>query len=71
VAFLRPHILAVLGIGAYATAFGHRAAIGLQDGSPVVVPVYVLPNPSGLQAQYQLPEMIELFADLRRCAMER
>lgn len=60
-----PRVLAVLGIGAYATAFGVKAKIGPQARSPVDTPVYVLPNPSGLQAQYQLPQMIEIFTELR------
>ncbi len=62
----RPGVLAVLGIGAYASAFGQRAKIGLQAESPVACPVFVLPNPSGLQAQYQLPELTEIFAELHR-----
>lgn len=66
----RPRVLAVLGIGAYATAFGKAATIGLQTESPVACRVYVLPNPSGLQAQYQLPRLIEIFSDLRHVAAE-
>lgn len=61
----RPSVLAVLGLGAYTTAFGVRAVIGPQDHPPVNARVYVLPNPSGLQARYQLPELIELFSDLK------
>ena len=62
----RPRVLAVLGIGAYATAFGQKSKIGLQTAPPVACKVYVLPNPSGLQAQYQLPQLIEIFSDLLR-----
>ncbi len=61
----RPRVLAVLGIGAYASAFGVKATIGLQVDASISAKVYVLPNPSGLQAQYQLPEMIRIFSDLR------
>lgn len=64
----RPHVLAVLGIGAYSVAFGKKAKIGLQDPSPLECKVFVLPNPSGLQAQYQLPQLISLFAELRHVA---
>lgn len=66
----RPRVLAVLGIGAYTTAFGLRAKIGLQDDAPFDCKVFVLPNPSGLQAQYQLPQLIEIFSDLRRVVDE-
>ncbi|HVB01349.1 MAG TPA: G/U mismatch-specific DNA glycosylase [Acidimicrobiales bacterium] len=62
----QPSVLAVLGIGAYATAFGQKAKIGLQPESPVACKVFVLPNPSGLQAQYQLPRLIEIFSELHR-----
>jgi len=62
----RPAVLAVLGIGAYASAFGQKAKIGLQPDSPVACKVFVLPNPSGLQARYQLPQLIEIFSELRR-----
>ena len=62
----QPSMLAVLGIGAYATAFGQKPKIGLQPESPVACKVFVLPNPSGLQAQYQLPQLIEIFSELHR-----
>ena len=61
----RPRVLAVLGMGAYSTAFGGKATIGLQDPAPLDATVFVLPNPSGLQASYQLPKLIELFSELR------
>ena len=60
-----PRWLAVLGIGAYRTAFGQRrASIGEQErlGS---TGLWVLPNPSGLNANYQLPELVRLFGELR------
>jgi TDG/mug DNA glycosylase family protein len=66
-AVLRPQWVAVVGVQAYRVAFGRpRARVGRQDqtigaGSGL----WVLPNPSGLQARYQLPEMIEMFAALR------
>jgi TDG/mug DNA glycosylase family protein len=70
VAGLRPRWVAVLGVQAYRTAFDRRrAAIGHQPetiggGSGL----WVLPNPSGLQARYQLPELIALFSELRAAA---
>ena len=60
-----PRSLAVLGIGAYKTAFGRRGEIGRQADDLDGTAIYVLPNPSGLQARYQLPELIDLFASLR------
>jgi double-stranded uracil-DNA glycosylase len=62
---LRPLLLAVLGLQAYRTAFVRpRAAIGEQPETLGPARVWLLPNPSGLQARYQLPEMTALFRDL-------
>lgn len=53
VARLAPGALAMLGLGAYRTAFGRRAAgLGRQEEPVAGVPVWVAPNPSGLQARY-------------------
>lgn len=61
-----PRWLAVLGIGAFRTAFGQRrAGIGRQPEALGATGVWVLPNPSGLNANYQLPELIRLFGELR------
>jgi TDG/mug DNA glycosylase family protein len=61
----KPKVLAVLGIGAYRVAFSVRGAeIGPQDGLDGVR-VWVLPNPSGLNAHYQLPDLAAEFAKLR------
>lgn len=61
-----PRWLAVLGIGAYRTAFGRRdASIGEQPERLGSAGLWVLPNPSGLNAHYQLPDLIRLFAELR------
>lgn len=51
---LAPGVLAVLGVTAYRSAFGvPKARIGPQDGVQVGgVPVWVLPNPSGLNAHW-------------------
>jgi TDG/mug DNA glycosylase family protein len=66
----RPEVLAVLGIGAYKAAFGKKsAAIGPQEEMIAETPVWLLPNPSGLNANYQLPALVELFSDLRRSVM--
>jgi TDG/mug DNA glycosylase family protein len=62
VARYRPRIVAVLGVGAYRVAFGRpKAAIGRQDESLGSAAVWVLPNPSGLNAHYQLPQLVRIF----------
>jgi TDG/mug DNA glycosylase family protein len=62
----RPRVVAVLGVLAYRQAFRRpNAVIGRQPGDLGPSELWVLPNPSGLQARYQLPEMVELFAALR------
>ena len=64
-----PRIIAVLGVGAYRAAFTQpRAAIGEQDERIAQARIWVLPNPSGLNANYQLKDMVELFEELRRAA---
>ena len=70
VAELRPSWVAVLGVSAYRIAFGRpRARIGRQ---PETIGgfsgLWLLPNPSGLQARYQLAEMIHLYRELRDAA---
>jgi double-stranded uracil-DNA glycosylase len=66
---LRPHIIAVLGLGAYRTAFGRpRAEIGEQKEPLAASRVWLLPNPSGLQARYQMPEMTEFYRSLHKAA---
>ncbi len=69
VARWEPRWVAVLGVQAYRTAFGRpRAVVGRQDEGIGGRGLWLLPNPSGLQARYQLPEMVELFAELRAAA---
>ena len=66
VALHRPRCLAVLGIGAYRAAFGRpRAAPGPQPEGIGETRVWVLPNPSGLNAHYQPAQMARLFRELR------
>jgi TDG/mug DNA glycosylase family protein len=62
----KPRFLAVLGIGAYRAAFGRLTAkLGLQDETIGQTNLWVLPNPSGLNAHYTLDEFARLFAELR------
>ena len=62
----RPRVVAFLGITAYRAAFGRpRAAIGLQDEHLAGSRIWVLPNPSGLNAHYRPADLGALFAELR------
>ena len=63
---LRPRWLAVLGVGAYRSAFGHReAAVGPRPERLGGARVWVLPNPSGLNARFQIDDLATQFALLR------
>ena len=63
---LRPRWLAMLGVTAYRVAFAApAAAVGPQPESGGPARVWLLPNPSGLNAHYQLPQLAEEFARLR------
>ncbi|MET7461809.1 G/U mismatch-specific DNA glycosylase [Nonomuraea sp. NPDC005501] len=64
VARVRPKVLGVLGVSAYRTAFARpKAAVGLQEDAVGGVPVWVLPNPSGLNAHWTLAGIAD---ELRR-----
>jgi double-stranded uracil-DNA glycosylase len=65
VARVGPEVLAVLGLGAWRSAIDKRAQLGRQPELFGGVAVFVLPNPSGLQARYQLPELGVLFGEVR------
>jgi TDG/mug DNA glycosylase family protein len=65
VGVLRPQCVAVLGLQAYRTAFRRPGAtIGLQPEPIAGARLWLLPNPSGLQARYQVPEMKQMFKSL-------
>jgi TDG/mug DNA glycosylase family protein len=65
----RPRILAVLGIGAYRSAFGRpRAALGPQEETVGETRIWILPNPSGLNAHYRAEDLARLFRELREGA---
>jgi TDG/mug DNA glycosylase family protein len=64
-----PRVVAVLGVGAYRAAFRRRqAGVGPQPEELAGARLWVLPNPSGLNAHYQLPQLAELFWELREAA---
>nr|WP_269328609.1 mismatch-specific DNA-glycosylase [Kineosporia babensis] len=61
----RPKVVAFLGITAYRTAFAKpKAKAGRQEGNLRGAEVWVLPNPSGLNASVQLPELAEKFREV-------
>lgn len=65
----RPKVLAVLGVTAYRLAFGQPdARLGRQPESMDKTVVWVLPNPSGLNAHYQPQALKKLFRALRAFA---
>lgn len=62
----RPKVLAVLGISAYRTAFGYpKATLGPQPVKLGETIVWVLPNPSGLNAHFPPDKLAQVFRDFR------
>jgi TDG/mug DNA glycosylase family protein len=63
---LGPRFVAIAGVTAYRTAFGRkRAAIGPQDEQLGAARLWILPNPSGLNAHWTLPTIAAAFRELR------
>jgi TDG/mug DNA glycosylase family protein len=66
---VQPRWLAVLGVGAYRVAFERKRAIVGRQADPIAgTPVWILPNPSGLNAHYSIGALAAEFAALRRVA---
>ena len=64
-----PDYVAVAGVTAYRTAFGSRdAIIGPQPDKIGAARLWVLPNPSGLNASWTAPRIAEEFRELRQTA---
>ncbi|HET9620333.1 MAG TPA: G/U mismatch-specific DNA glycosylase [Kofleriaceae bacterium] len=62
----QPAFLAIVGLGAYRTAFQQpTASIGLQPASIGTARLWLLPNPSGLNAHHRPSDLARLFGDLR------
>jgi len=65
----RPVWLAFLGLGAYRVAFGRKkATVGRQPDHLGATGVWLLPNPSGLNAHYSLPALVEAYRELHEAA---
>jgi TDG/mug DNA glycosylase family protein len=62
----RPRVLAVLGVTAWRTAFDRpRAVLGRQPERVGGAETWVAPNPSGLNAHHQLPDLARCYGELR------
>jgi TDG/mug DNA glycosylase family protein len=62
----RPCVVAILGLEAFRVAFGQpKAGFGLQETRIGTSRLWVLPNPSGLNASYQLPALSRMFRKVR------
>ena len=62
----QPRALAVLGVTAFRSAFGQpQATLGRQPERRSGVQVWVLPNPSGLNAHYRLADLARVYAEMR------
>lgn len=69
VTVLAPRWLAVLGVGAYRVAFDEpKAVVGRQVRTIGSTGIWVLPNPSGLNASWTAPRLADAFRELRRAA---
>src|SRR5262245_23508769 len=62
----RPRVLAVLGISAYRLAFDEpRAVLGQQHQTIGTTQLYILPNPSGLNAHYTPADLARVYGEFR------
>jgi TDG/mug DNA glycosylase family protein len=67
----RPRFLAIAGVTAYRAAFGRpKAQIGLQEETVGGARLWILPNPSGLNAGWSLERLAEEYARLRTAALD-
>jgi TDG/mug DNA glycosylase family protein len=68
----RPKCVAFLGLTAYRAAFGsRRVKLGPQPERRDGAVVWVLPNPSGLNAHFQRKDFARLFRELRAATVVR
>jgi TDG/mug DNA glycosylase family protein len=63
---VQPRWVAFLGLSSYRVATGERrATVGPQQRTVGPAQVWLLPNPSGLNASWQLPRLAQAYAELR------
>lgn len=66
----RPEAVAILAVSGYRIAFDRpKATVGRQPERVEGADLWVLPNPSGLNANYQLPELTRLYGELRAAVL--
>jgi TDG/mug DNA glycosylase family protein len=71
VATRRPSVVAIAGVTAYRTAFARpKALLGPQPEPLGAARLWILPNPSGLNASWTLPRLTEAFRELRETIPE-
>ena len=67
---LKPEVVAFIGVTLFRSVFGRRqgqpVALGVQEERLEGARVFVLPNPSGRNANFSYGEMLEAFVELRR-----
>jgi len=67
----KPEFVAFVGIGAYRIAFGRvKAKIGFQEEKISGCKIWVLPNPSGINANYQIDDLAKIFREFYNQAMK-
>lgn len=70
----RPRIVAMVGVTVFRAMFPERKGavdLGLQPDRLAASEVFVLPNPSGRNANYSYAEMLAAYTDLAHCVHER
>lgn len=68
----QPQVLAMVGLGAYRLAFqAPKASCGLQARTVGTTQIWLLPNPSGLNAHHQIADLAVLFGELRQHVASR
>ena len=69
----RPDVVAMVGVTVFRAVFPERkrdVRLGLQDERLADARVFVLPNPSGRNANYSYAEMLAAYRELRRCMQQ-
>lgn len=68
----KPRVVAFLGLDSYRKGLRRpRAVIGLQEETISGSALWLLPNPSGLNAHFQIPQLAGLFRELNLAASIR
>ena len=66
----KPRFVAIVGVTSYRIAFDRKAAqLGLQSETIGDAKIWVLPNPSGLNAHYQISDLARLFTKLKEACL--